>query len=198
MYVLSPQQIRRNRRRLLLLLTLLLVPFVLAWLMVRFQVWLPAQTVNKGALLEQQTPISQWPLAGDPTFPEPLKQHWLLVLVTPDNCGEACSQWQHRLQQIHKALGKEGDRVRRVLLQPDDAGNPLPHPLPGMGQQEVRHWHSLMLTRTDWQSRPWLTAGYQVLIVDPRGNPVTGYCPRHTGADLLRDLKRLLRASATG
>ncbi len=198
MHVLTEDEIRRNRRRLLLLISGLMVPFFLAWLMVRFEVWLPTQTINKGEFLADKAPLHRWPWQSEQGFPEDLKQHWLLVLVTPDTCSESCSKWQQNLQQIHKALGKEGDRVRRVLLQPVTAGNALPQTLDGMGNQDVRRWHGLTMSTPDWLARPWLKEGYQVLIVDPMGNLVTGYADSNTGRDLLRDLRRLLRASSTG
>ncbi len=198
MYVLTEHEIRRNRRRLLLLISCLMVPFFLAWIMVRFEVWLPAQTINKGDFLAGKEPLHRWPWQSEQGFPENLKQQWLLVLVTPDTCTESCSQWQQNLQQIHKALGKEGDRVRRVLLQPVSAGNTLPQALEGMGSRDVLRWHGLTMSTPDWLARPWLKEGYQVLIVDPMGNLVTGYADSNTGRDLLRDLRRLLRASATG
>lgn len=198
MYVLTEHEIRRNRRRLLLLISCLMVPFFLAWIMVRFEVWLPAQTINNGDFLAGKEPLHRWPWQSEQGFPDNLKQHWLLVLVTPDTCSESCSQWQQNLQQIHKALGKEGDRVRRVLLQPVTAGNALPQTLDGMGSQDVRRWHDLTMSTPDWLARPWLKEGYQVLIVDPMGNLVTGYADSNTGRDLLRDLRRLLKASSTG
>ena len=198
MYVLTEHEIRRNRRRLLLLISGLMVPFFLAWIMVRFEVWLPAKTINEGEFLADKAPLHRWPWQSDRAFPESLRQHWLLVLVTPDTCSKSCVQWQENLQQIHKALGKEGDRVRRVLLQPVSAANPLPAPLIGMGEQDVRRWHGLTMSTPDWLARPWLKDGYQVLVVDPMGNLVTGYADSHPGRDLLKDLRRLLRASSTG
>lgn len=198
MYVLTEQEIRRNRRRLLLLISGLMVPFFLAWIMVRFEVWLPAGTINKGEFLADKEPLNRWPWQSEQGFPDALRQHWLLVLVTPEPCGDSCDRWQQQLQQIHKALGKEGERVRRVLLQPVSAGNPLPKPLSGMGQSDIRRWHGLTMSTPDWLARPWLKEGYQVLVVDPMGNLVTGYANDQSGRDLLRDLRRLLKASSAG
>jgi len=199
MYVLSEQQIRRNRRRLSVLVICLMVPFFLAWAMVRFEVWLPVKTINNGDFIADKEPLHRWPWQSSQAFPDDLKQHWLLVLVTPDKCSRTCGEWQQRLQQVHKALGKEGDRVRRVLLQPVTAGNDLPRALRGMGDGDVRRWHGLTMSTPDWLARPWLKSdGYQVLVVDPMGNLVTGYADNHTGRDLLRDLRRVLKASSTG
>lgn len=198
MHVLSEQQIRRNRRRLSLLITCLMVPFFLAWIMVRFEVWLPSQTINNGEFVANKDPLYRWPWQSTQGFPDALRQHWLLVLVAPNACSGSCDHWQQQLQQIHKALGKEGKRVRRVLLQPVTAKNPLPEMLAGMGETDIRRWHGLTMSTPDWSARPWLTQGYQVLVVDPMGNLVTGYADSHTSRDLLRDMRRLLKASSAG
>ncbi len=194
MHILSEQQIRRNRRRLSLLLILLLIPFILASLMVRFEVWLPTNSVNNGDFLQDKEPFYRWPWQAQNHFPDALKQHWLLVLVN----HQECQHWQQQLQQIHKALGKEGDRVRRVFLNSERHDSSLPETLEGMGDRSVRQWHGLTMSNPDWQARPWLGKDYQVLIVDPMGNLVTGYAASHSGRELLKDLRRLLKASSAG
>lgn len=198
MHIQSEAQIQTNRKRLMLLLILLTLPFVLAWLMVRFEIWIPAKTSNHGQLLSQDAPFYRWPWQAQDSFPESLKQHWLLVLATQGDCQNDCQQWQQQLQQVHKALGKEGDRVRRVFLQPVMTSSALPAPLLGMGSQEILSWHGLTMASPDWQARPWLGKDFQVLLVDPMGNLVTGYSSAHSARDLLRDLRRLLKASAAG
>lgn len=198
MHILSEQQIRRNRRRLSLLLTLLLIPFILASVMVHFEIWLPTNSVNNGDFLQDKEPFYRWPWQAQDSFPDMLKQHWLLVLVNHHECQGECQHWQQQLQQIHKALGKEGDRVRRVFLQPVLTASGLPATPEGMGDQSVRQWHGLTMSNPDWQARPWLGRDYQVLIVDPMGNLVTGYAASHSGRELLKDLRRLLKASSAG
>lgn len=198
MHVLTDRQIRRNRRRLSLLLLLLMVPFVLAWIMVRYEVWLPKNTSNQGTFIQEKIPFYLWPWQAQRSFPSDLKQHWLLVLVQDQRCQNECTHWQHQLQQIHKALGKEGNRIRRVLLQSVSHSLPVPETLKGMGEKAVRKWHPLTMSQPDWQARPWLGQEYQVLIVDPYGNLVTGYAPDHSGRALLKDLRRLLKASSAG
>ncbi len=198
MHILTEHQIRRNRRRLSLLILLLLIPFFLAWLMVRFEIWLPSETINKGEFIQESDPFYHWPWQSQSGFPTDLKQRWLLVLVNQEDCQGTCTQWQHQLQQIHKALGKEGKRVRRVFLQSDIISSPLPDTLEGMGAQVIRQWHGLTLSTSDWQKKNWLGQDYQVLLIDPVGNLVTGYAADHSGRDLLKDLRRLLRASSAG
>lgn len=198
MHIQSEQQIQANRKRLTILLVLLTLPFVLAWLMVRFEIWIPAQTINHGQLLNQDEPFYRWPWQAQQSFPEGLRSHWLLVLAAQGECQQACAHWQQQLQQVHKALGKEGDRVRRVFLQPVLGQNSLPAPLLGMGQQDILNWHGLTMANPDWQARPWLGKDFQVLLVDPMGNLVTGYSAEQSARDLLRDLRRLLKASAAG
>ncbi|MBB1486872.1 hypothetical protein [Oceanospirillum sediminis] len=198
MHVLTERQIRRNRRRLSCLLMLLLVPFVLAWILVRFEIWRPSETINQGSIIQEKQPFYRWPWQAREHFPDQLKQHWLLVLVQGKECQIPCAQWQYQLQQIHKALGKEGDRVRRVLLQSVLNTLPAPEAPQGMGDIAVRRWHNLMMSEPAWQARPWLEKDYQVLVVDPFGNLVTGYAPDHSGSALLKDLRRLLKASSAG
>src|SRR5690606_28131855 len=45
-------------------------------------------------------------------------RRWALIYATMAPCGASCTEELARLRAVHLALGRDGDRVRRVLLGP--------------------------------------------------------------------------------
>jgi hypothetical protein len=104
-------------------------------------------------------------------------------------CEEQCGQHLGRLLQVHLALGRDRNRVRRVVWH---TGR-----LPRLGDGELVA-HAL----DDATGRGMADAlGAQrmddgrVYVADPRGYVILSYPPDVEQKELLRDLKRLLAGS---
>lgn len=133
----------------------------------------PADSSERGILLPAGTTLDTLALQqpnGKPFTPD---QRWHLVLTHNDHCDDHCKRWQQQLDAVVQSLGKERDRViwYEVVKRPSAEQ---------LGSEKL----------TSLENALWLA--------DPLGNLVLYYPVSHTPADVLKDLKRLLRVSRIG
>jgi hypothetical protein len=145
--------------------------------------WLP-QLPGSRELLETPVPLPQdWRGAGEPPHA------WQLIYARMASCEQQCAQHLGRLAQVHLALGRDRDRVRRVVWH---VGSPLE-----LGDSElVAHSLDAAAGRgmADALGAERMDNG-RVYVADPRGYVILSYPPDVEQKELLRDLKRLLAGS---
>jgi hypothetical protein len=146
--------------------------------------WEPVSSSAQGQLLQPVMPLAQWWGPGE----HPAPGHWLLVEVVPPACAAACRDSLDQLTRLQMALGKDAQRVRRLWL-----GDSL----------RLQGNDGLPLTADPYLlTRPAVPAGLPPgvsrFIVDPAGNLILAYAPGQPLQALLKDLRRLLRASQIG
>lgn len=113
-----PGQARKNKLLLLLLLASFVIPFVVGDLAYK-QGWYKGGQTNKGQLLQPPVafiglqPTDATGKSVDASF---AKSGWWLSYVLPADCTAACRNRLFQMRQIPRALGKEGGRVRQVLV----------------------------------------------------------------------------------
>ena len=175
------------------------LPVVCSWILILNPGLLPDKHSNHGMLIR---PLVQLPeLALDridgPEFRlAELRGKWTLLLVPDDPCTESCRNFVHQLQQIRLATGKDRARVELLVLYRADPAqgdllvireNPGMH-VADFNDPEMEVLMSV-LHRAGVHERPGL------VVVDPMGNMVMHY-PLHLMAeDILKDLRRLLKAT---
>src|SRR5690606_34207184 len=121
---------------------------------------------------------------------------WSLLYVRKSPCGEPCREHLIRLAQVHAALGRDQNRVRRVYLGPD--------PEAVRSLDPTRAADSLSGSSTDALLEALESGGTaadgdgRVYVIDPHGNLVLGYPPDAEQRGLLEDLERLLDVSRIG
>nr|AAV66319.1 Sco1 [Rubrivivax gelatinosus] len=163
-----------------------------------FYVVRPAGAPRAGMLVqpprELPADLSLSGLDGRPVAPASLRGQWLLVVVAPSSCGEACERRLFLQRQLREMLGRERGRVDKLWLLPD-AGRPAP-----ALQAAVEAAPAVTLLRADAAALArWLgpaEAEDALLVVDPMGREMMRL---PAGADpslARRDLERLLRASS--
>jgi hypothetical protein len=116
-------------------------------------------------------------------------QPWQLIYATMSPCTQECVQRLGRLLQVQLALGRDRDRVRRVVWH---VGS-----LPQLGDTD------LVARPLDSAAGMGLVAALgaerlapgRVYVADPRGAVILSYPPDIEQKELLRDLKRLLAGS---
>ncbi|MBZ0335414.1 hypothetical protein [Marinobacter sp. AL4B] len=198
----SPEQTRRGRRTAILLFAVGFGPMVLATIMF-YTGWLnPAGHTNSGELLQPVVPVQVLslethtgePLAdrfgSDKTDPE-----WLM-LVTASNCTDDCEQLLYLARQVNIALGKEAARVSRAAWL-----GAMPAALDARWEQEYQRMERLTLmpgTTPDWPEGVNPAKEPRILLVDPFGNVMMHYGTEHTGKQMLKDIKQLLKLSQIG
>lgn len=181
---------RRSRLQLLLIALVFLGPLaVAAWMYYYGGDLAPSGRTNHGVLLQ---PIVN---TGAPFNREFSPPAWVLLYRNPGDCDDACRNALYTYRQIRLMLGKEMDRVERVFLH----GRSLPDTV------FLAEEHPGLITIIDSELDALLTnkrpadlpaGGYY--LIDPLGNVVMYFRPDLDPADMVDDIKHLLRLSRIG
>lgn len=180
-----------SRAALLSLVSLFVLPLVIAWLMYTGVIdYRPEETRNRGELVQPPVPAA---------LPEDLDRrglsgHWMLVYPLSLECSERCREALIGLRQVQRALGRDGNRVRTVVLANQDA--------PAAELQSIAEIHPGVAVVTDHTAALLaqlheIGEGRGTFVVDPLGNIMMHY---RSGADpnhVKQDLERLLRYGKT-
>lgn len=198
----SPEQVRRGRRTALLLFALGFGPMIFATIMFYTGWFNPTGHSNNGELIQPPLPIAEMQLEGangkplaDRFGPEASDPEWMMLVVS-ENCAADCEELLYRARQVNIALGKNANRVNRsawLASVPDD--------LSGRWDEEYRSMERLAITdgkAPQWPSGIRPEQEPRILLVDPFGNIIMHYGTEHTGKDMLKDLKHLLKLSQIG
>jgi cytochrome oxidase Cu insertion factor (SCO1/SenC/PrrC family) len=190
------KQRRRGRLQFILLAVIFLGPLALAmYLYYGVEDWRPPGQTNHGTLIE---PVVLLPevavdtLSGGSTSAQVLRNHWTLLYVNPEPCGETCRQEIIKLRQIRLALGAEADRVERVYL-----AGAEPPPAEWLERTQTG------LVSAALDDNPALEAalpspGPAIYFVDPLGNLMMRFPADADPEDIKDDLKKLLKISRIG
>ena len=181
----TPRQ-KKSRMLLLLIALVFLGPLAIAaWLY--SQGHAPTGRTNNGALLE--------PIINIGELPGLQRRTWVLLHREPGTCGDACRYALYTYRQARLMLGKEMDRVERVFLH----GDSLPDTVflaaehPGLITTKDSTLDTLLNNKRPTE----LPAGGYYLI-DPLGNLVMYFRPDLDPAEMVDDIKHLLRNSRIG
>ncbi|MCV2368289.1 SCO family protein [Roseateles oligotrophus] len=137
-------------------------------------------------------------LAGKPVASESLKGQWLLTLVQAGDCDAECERQLFMQRQLREMLGKERDKVDKLLLLADDAAL-----TPALQQALAQGVPVTVLRAPRAELEAWLkpAAGMalrdHLFVIDPMGrwmlrSPVTPDPSR-----VKSDLNRLLKANSS-
>lgn len=173
------------------LVLLFLFPLVMSWLMYTGVIdYAPRDTQNRGTLIQPPVKATLPPEFQD----EDLGQHWVVLYPLPATCGALCQEEIAGVQQVRKALGRDGARLRHVLLaQPGAGENALP-------QIDAIDPEASVLADNTGMLRDQLkeTKGDSgTYIIDPLGNVMMHYAAGTEPDDILADLERLLQYAKT-
>ena len=189
-----PQSNPKNVRiKLLLLFAVFATPFIASYLAYYF--WTPTRFSNYGELIKTQ-PLPELPLLllnGAPYNLSQLRGKWVMLQVDDAQCAENCREKMYALRQVRLAQGKEQDRIERVWVvqgsgQPSDA---LLHDY--SGTKFVRADKTLigLLPVQD-------KVEDHIYLIDPLGNLMMRYSKKPDARKMIKDIRRLLKASSIG
>jgi peroxiredoxin len=190
------------RAALLMIAGIFLLPLLLAWLMYSGAIdFEPTSTRNFGQLVEPPIPMSWSPVSmgyrGEfRSAADSFDKHWVILLAVPARCSDHCLQEVSNLRQIHKASGRQRDRIRLALLL--DAQSPAELESELLGLYSEFHLVSdpsgvlaKLLGQAATPSSATAIAGNAYLI-DPLANIMMVYEAGSDPNHLRKDLKRLL------
>jgi hypothetical protein len=157
-------------------------PFVSAW--VAYYVIKPTGGKSYGELLPVAQVLSEqdrFAYGGDA-----LKGKWLLLQTEPADCDSACVEALYASRQARTMLGRDKDRVVRVL------GSRKP-------PADAAQLHADLVVKTPLQGAPAFELfKNRLVLVDPLGNQVIVWPKNPDIKKMNQDLARLMRASRIG
>lgn len=182
---------QRNSKRALLVI--LLAPFVVmalgSWLYFYQSDWIGGGGTNNGRLL---TPPSSMKSLG---FDNPglADGTWRIILVGGLSCTGLCERSAQRIDSIPTLLGKDSFRVTKLAVNTNHDDLPL---VSGTWQKLEVNQEQLRFGLA--ASGVSVGVDHYALLADPLGNVILFYQPKQIGAELLTDLKLILKLSRIG
>jgi hypothetical protein len=180
----------RGRRRLLVVAGLFFVPFIAAMLL-HFSGWRPTGQVNRGALVSPPTLLPPLQATELGTRAQPAGSNtWTVLIVSHDGCSDACRRALDDTRRVIDLLGRDRDRVRRVLLATErlDASPLAEH-------SDLVAVDASAPENSAIRDALAQAADGAVYVADPRHYLMLRYDPGQNAKDLLDDLQRLLKYS---
>lgn len=203
-----PAQLRKNRRLLLILLASFVVPFLIGDLAYRLG-WYQGGQTNKGRLIDPPVAFASLAardMAGRPLDATFAGESWWLLYVMPAECDAACRNRLFQMRQVDKALGKESERLRQVLV----LTGPVAPETEALLQKEFAGFVRIQgeaagLDKSFAAVVPAASRAGQLYVMDPMGWIMLSYAPEadektsvEKAEDVLQDIRKLLKASRIG
>lgn len=200
----DPQALKRRtisgRLKMLLVLLACAAPVVASYF--TYYVIRPEGRTNYGELILPTRPMPTGlplgSLEGASLPPMDLRGQWLLVVVGPSACDQACEQRLFMQRQLREMLGRERDRLDKIWFVTDDA-----EVRPALREALTVGVPTRALRVPAAGLAAWLQpASGQALeshlyLVDPMGAWMMRFPAHPDPARVKRDLERLLRASGS-
>lgn len=182
---------KNNQKRFLMVIAIFVLPVLLAKIALETGFFNRGAT-NKGQLLDPVLNLTSVYQTDDPK--------WRLLYVLPQNCTEPCKNALYSLNQIWLAMGKHMDRVRPVLLVPDQESTDF-------SQLQEQYQNIKMLTVSQQSvNKVFKDVGSDgIFIVDTLDNIILRYPLQQKqqqavlySREILADLRKLLKLSRIG
>lgn len=188
-----------QRGKFLLLVALFIVPTIASFIV--FYLFPPAKTTNYGTLISPVVALPKQPLvnlgAGDREIVASLHGKWLMITRDSGQCEAVCQNKLFAMRQARLILGRDQDRVVRIVLIDDDV-------VPSL-QLQSTYAGTIWLSA---KSHAWLmalpksasdaTGRNSIYAADPLGNVFMRYDASPDIKRLSGDLQKVLKASQIG
>lgn len=181
-----------SRAKLVLIMALFASPIVASFTVYHF--FPPEGGASYGELIAP-APMTSQAFAkpdGAPLRFAELQGKWLLVASDSGSCPADCVEKLTTLRQVRLALGRDAERISRVFVV-DDTRPLVPGALEAFGGTVVAVTPTGMALPTG----PTNDRAH-IYVVDPRGLVMMRFPARADTKRMMKDLKRLLKASQIG
>lgn len=193
-----PQRTRTGRWKMLLVMAICAAPVVASYF--TYYVIRPQGRTNHGTLIQptrampSMADLPMQTLDGKPVDPASLKQQWLFITVAGGACNASCEKQLYLQRQVRESLGKDKDRVDRLWLI-NDAQAMRPDLAKAMEGATVLRVPPEALAR--WLApEAGLALADHWYVVDPAGEWMMRFPSKAEPRLVLKDLTKLMRASA--
>jgi len=180
------------RAQFLLIAALFVAPIVASTLAYFYGGQKP--TANHGELLLPPALASQQSFArasGKQFEFSELRGLWVLVATDSGACPASCIDKLTAMRQVRLALGRDAERVTRVLVADDAIAPDAAALAPFEGMQ-------IVVAPPGGALAPGASDHDHVYLVDPNGNVMMRWRVQDNPRGMLKDLERLLKASQIG
>ena len=196
-----------NKKNKIIIAAIIIVftgPLILSWFIFNHTDFLEARgTSNYGQIITPPILLEDFSLV-DPTNLErknTLYGKWSMIFVA-ESCDEICMENVYRMRQIHMGIGKHSLRVQKVLFLTNQHPGELSKLFIKYVGQQVINTDSVDLDALldKFRSKKVInpTKAGHIYISDPLGNLMMSYPSDINPKGILKDLKKLLRASRIG
>ena len=168
-------------------------------------------TANRGTLLQPPRQVDDIALSDDTGAPYPYKDlepRWSMVIVGSDNqCAQQCEHTLYVTRQIHVAMGKEFNRIRRIYMS-ETALADIDLAVPALSDDHPTPANFKALLEGEHRGTKFLgmgSGGYDALfgehsaagdtwyLIDPAGWVMMSYNDEIPYKDVISDMKFLLK-----
>ncbi|WP_049722984.1 hypothetical protein [Gilvimarinus polysaccharolyticus] len=196
----SPSK-KRGQLQALLLMLIVALPMIAAYTIYHTGWGMPDGTVNQGVLLSPPIQISDlapqeqnetWDLTEE-------SKRWRYVIPGNASCDKTCLDNLYLTRQVHIRLNEKAERVERIYLLQDEVLSPEL-------TQHIKEQHPLLRVMTikrsdltealkgsNFSDDPVAAGRY--FLMDQEGFLMLAYTPVHSGGELLKDIKKMLKNS---
>lgn len=188
-----------GRIKFLLIVFIFTVPFVISYYLSKdYHAGRELQTSNYGSFINPIVELSQSTFDDYSGENLNVNQHltkWSLIYRMPKNCSQRCSDEIYLIRQVNIALGKDMNRLERVIV--------LNQTIPSSEIDDlvIKYPKAIVVknnSSTFINEINKITDRYVLLLTDPLGNVILGYDEGFEGKKLLKDIKKLLKLSKIG
>ena len=188
-----------GRIKFLLIVFIFTVPFVISYYLSKdYHAGGELQTSNYGSFINPIVKLSQTNFddySGENFNVNKHLTKWSLIYRMPKSCLQRCSDEIYLIRQVNIALGKDMNRLERVIVlnqtilnsEVDDVVDKYPKAI------VVKNNSSTFINEINK-----ITERHVLLLTDPLGNVILGYDEGFEGKKLLKDIKKLLKLSKIG
>ncbi len=198
----EPQRTKNGRLKMLLVLLVCASPVIASYF--TYFVIRPEGRTNYGELVlptrEMPAALPLATLDGAPVVPASLRGQWLLVVVMPPVCDEACEKRLFMQRQLREMLGRDSERLDKLVLVADAPA--VTPPLKPELRAALEAAPTATVLRTPREAlAQWLApaAGEaldaHLYVVDPLGQWMMRMPRDAEPQRVMRDLSKLMRAS---
>tara|TARA_Y100001935_G_scaffold26898_1_gene20404 strand:- start:631 stop:1206 length:576 start_codon:yes stop_codon:yes gene_type:complete len=188
-----------GRVKFLLIVFIFIFPFIVSYYLSK-DYWAGGdiETSNYGSFINPILNISDTEFVnynGNTRLINDLKDKWTLIYNMPLECNSDCMEEIHLIRQVNIALGKDMNRLQRILL--------IPQSIQQVSLQKIlTEYPKLIIVKKDNSSFPQtikkIDNNFVLFLSDPLGNVILGYEKKFKGKKLLKDIKKLFKLSKIG
>ncbi|MBT8438730.1 MAG: SCO family protein [Gammaproteobacteria bacterium] len=162
----------------------------------------PPAFSNKGELLNPIIDVESFALTDDDnqsmSRDEITNHKWHMVYFAGASCDDACNQILYNMRQINIAVGKNANRLRRLLVHLEKPGQEF-QALIAKEYPDAEHANANAATiAAALQEVGAEFRSNEVYIMDPLGNIMLRFTQDQPYKDLLHDLNKLFKVSQIG